>query len=573
MMYGFYISNCPNQQGAAVLGEGKVRSFGGIQFMYHPMPKFERDKLFYEDEEKILLLDGVIFNQRELMSDVSGSWQSVVDGLYRYNPENFFSALRGSFCGAVLEKASLRLTVFTNHSGEKTVYYTVQNGIFIVASHNNILTEILRENHLPVQPDPAACRELIACGSILAGKTPFQQVRRVTAGKYVSICNGAAEETRYHIFRNVPEHTLSLDECIEELDKRFRKAVDRIFSKNKEYGYQGECDLSGGLDSRMVTWVAHDLGYHNILNVCYCQSGNLDHTVSKKIAKKLGNPYFFFPMDGGELLTDVDEVVGILGGQESYIVSTGANRAIQSICKKYPEIGLTAMGLWGEALKANCVIGDAHTPPDMKYRYSDIVPLELDDAVKQDYETYEQMCFYEYGAPFILSSMLVRQQLFEAMTPNADVEYLEFVYRLPVEYRKDGRLLCAWITKKYPEAAKFVWQTTQKPVDKSYNHQIYWPKVAGDVRKFCVRCINKAGRILHLPIQISQRTDMNPFDVWYRTNPALRKFVQSYYEEKLPLVKDADLRQILTETFTKGAARDKLQAVNLLAVYHRYFAR
>ena len=44
-MYGFYISNCPSQRGAAVLGEGKTLSFGGIQFMYHPMPKFEQDKL------------------------------------------------------------------------------------------------------------------------------------------------------------------------------------------------------------------------------------------------------------------------------------------------------------------------------------------------------------------------------------------------------------------------------------------------------------------------------------------------------------------------------------------------
>ena len=480
-------------------------------------------------------------------------------------------ALRGSFCGVVMDKQRKSVCAFTNHSGEKTIYYTVQASLFVVASHNNILTEILRENNLSVQPDLTACKELVALGSILHGKTPFQKVRRVTAGKYVKLINGQSEEFRYHMFHNVPEYDLTLEECIEELDKRFRKAVDRIFSKNKEYGYQGECDLSGGLDSRMVTWIAHELGYQDILNVCYCQSGNLDHIISKKIAKKLGNPYFFLPMDGGDLLTDVDEVVGILGGQESYIVSTGANRAIQSIYKKYPRIGLTAMGLWGEALKANCVIGNAHTCPDMKYRYSDIVPLELDDEVKQDYETYEQMCFYEYGASFILSSMLVRQQLFEVMTPNVDVEYLEFVYRLPVEYRKDGRLLCAWITKKYPEAAKFVWQTTRKPVDKSYNHQIYWPKVAGDLRRFCVRCINKVGRILRLPIQISQRTDMNPFDLWYRTNPSLQEFITGYYEKNISRVEDPVLLHILTETFNKGAARDKLQVINLLAVYKRYF--
>lgn len=571
-MYGFYISNCPSQRGAAVLGEGKTLSFGGIQFMYHPMPKFEGDKLFYEDEEKILLLDGVIFNQRELMSDVSGSWQFVVDGLYRNNPENFFSVLRGSFCGAVLEKASLRLTAFTNHSGEKTVYYTVQNGIFIVASHNNILTEILRENHLPVQPDTAACRELIACGSILAGKTPFQQVRRVTAGKYVSICNDSAEETRYHIFRNVPEHTLSLDECIEELDKRFRKAVDRIFSKNKEYGYMGECDLSGGLDSRMVTWVAHDLGFQNIANVCYCQSGNIDHTTSRRIARDLGNEYVFLPMNGGDFLTEVDEVVDKFGGQVSYLICTGANRAMKELKNK--NIFLCATGLLGELHNAYWVEGEKHTAPAYTaLRYSSVIDYTVPAEYSVGYENYEQMNLYEFSALLFLSSSLVRQQQAEVTSPFIDVDYLEFAYRIPLQWRQNYGLTKAWMVSKYPKAASYVWQTKRMPVSYVYYNKIYWPKVAGDVRSFFVRCINKVGRTLHVPIQISQRTDMNPFDVWYRTNPALRKFVQSYYEEKLPLVKDADLRQILTETFTKGAARDKLQAVNLLAVYHRYFAR
>lgn len=570
-MYGFYISNCPCQRGAAVLGEGKALSFGGIQFMYHPMPKFENDKLFYEDEEKILLLDGVIFNQRELMSGSSKSWQSVVEGLYQQDPETFFTALRGSFCGAVLEKRSGVLRAFTNHSGEKTVYYTMQGDRFVVASHNNILTEILRENHLPVVPDLEACKELVALGSLLHGKTPFRGVRRVTAGRAVTISGGQSTESQYHMFRNLPEHEMSLEECIDELDKRFRKAVDRIFSKNREYGYQGECDLSGGLDSRMTAWVAHDLGYENMLNVCYCQSGNIDHTTSRKIAHDLGNEYLFFPMDGGEFLTDADEVVNKFGGQVSYLVCTGANRALKQFQDK--NIGLCVTGLLGELHNAYWVEGDSHTKPDyISNRYSSVVPYRVPTQYAVSYDNFEQMNLYEYSAVLFLLSGLVRQQTFEFTSPFIDVDYLEFAYRIPLKWRRDYGLTKAWMVQKYPKAAKYVWQTKRMPVSYAYYHKRYWPAVLDDVRTFGIRCVNKACRLLNVPIQLTTRQDMNPFDIWYRTNSDLRKFLQSYYDANLSLVTDPALRQILTETYTKGAVRDKLQVINLLAVYRRYFA-
>ena len=76
--------------------------------------------------------------------------------------------------------------------------------------------------------------------------------------------------------------------------------------------------------------------------------------------------------------------------------------------------------------------------------------------------------------------------------------------------------------------------------------------------------------MLNLPLQFSVRTDMNPFDLWYRTNPKLRAFINRYYTEHLDRVTDATLRADLVNVFN-GSAREKLQVLNLLAVYKRYF--
>lgn len=567
-MFGFVITNSTGYTGTGLTSAQSIR-YGGTAFFYSPLPKFEEDKLFFEDEEKIVLLDGVIFNKQELMREYGcDSWKACFNKIFFLSPELFMNELRGSFCGAILCKSSGALMIFENQSGEKPVYYSAQKDFFVIASHNNLLLPLLRSEGIVVEADVQGCRELAALGYCAHGNTPFKNVRRLFAGKKLYIEHGVAREERYHMFRNIPEHELSLEECVEEFDKRFRAAVERIFSKNEEYGYQAECDLSGGLDSRMATWVAADLGFENIFNVCYCMTGNLDHTISKKIAEDLGNEYFFLPLDGGDFLRDADEVVEKYGGQVSYIVSTGANRAMKEIAKH--NIGMTVTGLLGELHNAYWTEGNEHTAPNLTTnRYSAAVDYQLPESYKEEYDNFEQMNLYEFSNLMFLSSAIVRQQNVEVTSPFIDVDFLEFAYRIPLKYRKNYLLTQTWMVNKYPEAAKYVWQTMRMPVDKHYFGKLYMPKIFDDIRSIAVRGFNKGARMLNLPFQIALKADMNPFGMWYRTNPEIRAFAENYYEANIPLVKDAQLREDLAAAFA-GDTRDKLQAINLLAVYKRY---
>lgn len=568
IMYGFLICRgCSS----TVMNGASVLSFRDTHFYFTPPPRFENDRLFFEDDEKLLLLDGVIFNKRELMQAHEGvSWQQLVSDMYRAAPESFQNELRGSFRGAVCEKASGRLLLFTNHSGEKAVYYTAQGSVFLAASHNDILTGAMKQLGLPVIPDEAALRELLATGSFLHGNTPFRGVRRLVAGKRLELDGDSCTESRYHMFHNVPEHELTLEQCVEEMDKRFRKAVDRIFSKNEEYGYQGECDLSGGLDSRMATWVAHDLGYKNILNICYCQSGKIDNTTSRSIAHDIGNDYLFLAMDGGDFLMDIDETVGKFGGQVCYNVCTGANRALKKIADR--NIKLCVTGLLGELDNAYWVEGESHTAPGYtQNRYSSVIPFSAPAEYSEGYDNFEQMNLYEYSVPLFMSSALVRQQQCDVTSPFVDVDFLEFSYRVPLKWRRHYLLTMTWMVTKYPQAARYVWQSKRMPVDKFYRHQVYIPKYFADCKRFVIRCVNKAGRMLKLPIQYALNDDMNPLDTWLRANPRLHQFTEDYFSQNIDRVGDPQLKADLQSTFREGGASDKIQALNLLAVYKRYF--
>lgn len=573
-MYGFLVvkGNAKETKPAALIGCRKI-SCKDITMYYAPLPKFENDHLFYEDETKIVLLDGVVFNKKELLTQYGKSdWRSTFEILYAKNQTLFFNQLRGSFCGAVYEKKKDALCLFTNQSGERMICYTHRANLFAAATHNNILVEFMKEQGMTVSPNIQACRELLAMGSVLHGGTPFEGIFRLMAGNYVLLdSKGSCQEQRYHMFHNIPEHDLSLDECIEELDKRFRKAVDRIFSKNTEYGYKAECDLSGGLDSRMATWVAHDLGYKNILNVCYCQSGKIDHKTSQKVAHDLGNDYFFLPMDNGEILKDVDEVVDKFGAQLLYFMCTGANRAVKEMSSR--GVGLSVTGLMGgEVHNAYWVEGSEHTPPRYTSdRYSKIVPLTVPESYSNGYENYEQMNLYEYGYLQFLSSAIVRQQYCETATPYVDVDYLEFAYRIPLKWRQNYCLMPTWMMKKYPEAAKYVWQAARMPVENYFNHKLYWPKVLNDFSYIPKQFTNRVARRLKIPFQFSQCSDMNPVNLWVLQNKDLQNFFENYYRDHINDVSDQSLRKDIQKTFEKGYGMDKTMAINLLGVYKRYF--
>ena len=66
---------------------------------------------------------------------------------------------------------------------------------------------------------------------------------------------------------------MTLGDAVEQLDVLFRKAVSRCFEKDKAYGYNNHlASLSGGIDSRMVNFVAKELGYKKISNYTFGQS-------------------------------------------------------------------------------------------------------------------------------------------------------------------------------------------------------------------------------------------------------------------------------------------------------------
>lgn len=568
-MYGFLVSN-KEIKTIDEFVSGSMIVAGGYYFFYNPMNKFQNDKLFYEDENKVVLLDGVVLNIDELKKEYNKtSWKEVFDYIYQNSNSMFMDKLRGSFCGVVYDKTAKEIIAFTNHSGERAAYYYKNEDCLMIANHIFFIKSLLEQAGNSMNPCIQGCYEMLITGSCLSHNTPYSNVHRITAGKFISVKNNIVAEDYYHFFSNLPEHDLDLDECIERGDVLFRQAVDRIFRKNTEYGYQGECDLSGGLDSRMATWVAHDLGYRNILNVCYCVKNHLDQTISQKMANDLGNEYYFLPMDSN-IFRDIDKKVTYTGGQIDYTLSTGAVKVLETIDNN---IGMCCTGLLGEIQNAYWVEGEEHTKPkywrDGIHERTKMVGTKFPSEYGKIYENYEQMNLYELSYNFYMSSAISRQQLVEVVSPFVDVDYLDFIYKVPLKWRRHYKYVLAWMTKKYPKATMYKWASTGRLVNKSCDKEFNLSNRV-DIVRFFRLAVNKMLRMVNVSYCFDSKFDMNPFEKWYKTDKEIRDYLDDYFEKNIGLVSVDSLKEDMVKMFKDGDHEDKLLVNNLLAAFKNF---
>lgn len=556
-----------------LLSDVKVIRNDNIVFEYSANEKFSYDKIFSEYKDNIVLLDGVILNSDEISpnNDMKKFAEFYTDSIVKDN--NYFNKLRGSFRGALYSNLKNKLLIFTSHLGEKLVYYYKHNDLIIITTHLLLMKEALKLNGVVYTENTQAFNEMLVTGSLLHGNTFIEGVKRLTGGEYLIIDTNSYEINikRYHTFHNIPEHDLSIDEMVENADKLFRNAVDRLFRKNKLYGYKTVADLSGGLDSRLVTFVANDLGYKNFLNVCYCQKNKIDHLASRDMANSLGNDYYFYPMDDASFIYDTDKINYITGGQILYYLCTGADHTYSNI--DLSNVGACFTGLLGELDNAYWVEGNTHTAPNyIVNRYSKNISLSIPNSYTFGYDNYEQMNLYEYSASLFLLSGLNRQAKIEVLSPFIDVDFLEFSYRIPLSLRLGYKFTVYWLMKKYSNACKFLWQTKRMPVEYFYNKKFYLPKLLWDISDNIKKVINKFTREFNINFALTLKDDMNPLDVWYKMNADVRNYIKNYYDENILKVKNDKIVMQINKAYNSNFIRNKILAINLISDYKLFFS-
>lgn len=541
---------------------GEITDFGDFAQYNHLLNKFADDRVFVVDEKQVCFLDGYLFNKEELINKNDDKWQEVFTKRMGTQPKECLQKLRGGFCGYHYNKLTKELIVYTDHTSNKALFYYIKEDSWMVSSSLALMVRVLKANNILYRFNEKAAKYIMTYGFMLDDSTYVKEIHRLLHGNYLKVCgNEVVMDTYYSLYYTQTDITRK--EAVEQIDCAFRRAVEREFRKDQEYGYRHLVDLSGGLDSRMVAVVADDMGFTDQLNISYSQLEYTDATVSGKIARDLHHEYLFKALDDALWMYDVDEMVLKSNGASSYMAMTGGNRLLKSL--NLNQFGIEHTGMLGDVIISSYYNDKAsafQTPQYGYNQYSQSLCYEFDEELLHKFDTQELFTLNTRGLLGMQVSYMIRQNYIETASPFLDVDFLDTVLSLPFDYRAKHSIYLQWIAEKYPNAAEYGWEKWGG-VKPKQSHLFF--------RK--VRTTQRLAYIWYCKMRkTANRDNMNPEDYWFQNNAEIQNYIQDMYEKRIGnAILSDELRQDLSKLFLQGDITDKSLALTVLSAAHLFF--
>lgn len=574
-MPGFFVSNCNADFDLHERMEDRfIRQKANtptedITMLSLTLNKFLDDKLFVNNDAYIVILEGYLLNKADLLKQYKqSSLYDLVVTLYQEKGEVFPEVFRGCFSGVLLDKQKNSWQVFTNQIGDNPVFYYFDGAVFAAASQVKYLIDFCKSCGRLLTFNESCAYQLLTFGYVATNETYANEIGRLGGGEYLVFKNGEARIKKYHRFEKHPDRFAKSteSEMIDAIDAAFRNAVRLEWGKDTEYGYKHLSDLSGGLDSRMNYWVAHEMCPCRSLVLTYSKAGYLDETIAEAIAQKWNDELIFKALDDISFLYDIDENVEMLGGLSLYAAITGGKRLLETL--NLDGYGIEHTGQVGDAALGSFFKSPndgIHKQP--KGMYSQRLEARLSETVNnwdQNYDDYEVYLMYVRGFHGACNSHLIRRNYTEVGSPFLNVEFLQLCFDIPVKYRIGHNIYRKWILKKYPGAAEFRWEKTGTKLTEG--------KAVAFIGRAIKRGPNKIKSKLGLYRNI--RSGMNPLGYWLRNNVDVREYMNGYEQNGyrwLPVGVSEQLVNDLKMLYATGSAYEKTMVLTVLAAAKLYF--
>lgn len=527
----------------------------------YTLNKFKNDKIFLDNELYIIVLEGVVLNNHQLMKH-GEKWEDTFVRLYETKGDVFFKNFRGSFSGLLYDKKKRKWLIFTDQIGSKHIYYTINNDNFLFTSEINDLYSCLKYNNLNFSLDEQSAYMLLSYGYMLVDNTLCTEIKKLLPGHYIKIEDNNFNIHQYFSLPDKYNESITEEETIENIDNLFRDAIRLQFEKDIEYGYKHLVALSGGLDSRMTAWVAHEMGYTNQLNFTFSQSDYLDETIAKEISADLKHEWIFKALDNGLFLRDIDEINEMTGGNVLYYGLAHANSMLKYI--NFEKLGILHTGQVGGIIKGyyslleNLEYGGSYSS-----KLLEKVNVNICNTNLIKYE--RDFLFYNRQVNGTLSGNLTSNNFTETISP-----YLlpELIYFCTSSKIKKNQLMTKWILKKYPNAGNYVWENTKSKLGQKQINIIYKGNKI-PINKIFPLVLQKAGLKAR---PSSTKKHMNPLEYWYNTNTDIKQFQDNYFNANIDKILSPDLKNDCMMLYNIGNAIEKNQVLTLLSAVKLFFS-
>jgi len=259
----------------------------------------------------------------------------------------------------------------------------------------------------------------------------------------------------------------------------------------------------------------------------------------------------------------VDDVMQLTEGFAHYLPLSHGKYAIDQL--DFSSLGLLHTGQLGDVTLGSYCRQHKHSRATHQKYISDKLLHHLPDEDCLDYENQEMMLYLNRGLNYILMGNLPVQQHSEALSPFLDVDVLEFCLSLPLEYRAHHAIYKKWILQKYPDAARYKWESLGRRIN-ARTVLINGKSIAlTALPAFILQGIQ-----YHLKgsKKVSARNrGMNPFPYWYAHRPGIRENLDRYFLNHVDLIRDPALKSDCEALYHDGSVYEKSQVLSLLSTF------
>lgn len=534
--------------------------------------KFIDDKVFKKIDDYIIITEGVFLNKQSLCNTYNSSWCDVLLSLIKNDDHFYFDKLRGNFSGGHYNPEKDEWIFYTNTTEEKPVFYYADNGIYMVASELRYIITALRKLGIEYHVDQDAFYNALTFGFMVSDRTFIKECKKLPYGSFLVCKNGSVEVNRYYELNNEKDllDTWSDQQLIDEWDRIFNEAVILNCKKDDEYGYSHIFELSGGVDSRMTTWVAAHNGFNPILNISYTQTDSLDEQIAKKVSQTLGTELMVKSLNSGKILMDYEEVIRMNYGLSLYPGIAYTNSILKVL--NFEQLGAINTGTFGGVFNKD--------PENMRLEgaYSQKLSNRIKDSDLRDpnIENFELYKVRNREFRGNVCSQIALYNYSEVLSPFLYREFVDFYFKIPYDKRKNDYIYIKWIATKYPEAAKI-------PVERFQNGLMTDSVFKQKIRRMRYYGLKKSLQYVLWKLHITPNMNnslkaksMNPFDSWYENVPVVKNDMDSYMAGTIEQEKNKHLltEQMYTdalELYNTGTAREKTQVITAIAAVKTLF--
>lgn len=530
--------------------------YDDIKIQRRTIKKFLYDKIFYQNENYLIVTEGVIFNKFELIKKYQKeNFKDTIIEMYEKNGDTFFNEFRGSFSGIFIYKKENRNIIYGEQIGSKLLfYYKFEKGI-IIASEIKWILEILKMNNLDYSLDKVGTYSLLTFGFMLSDFTLFSEIKKIFPGNYLELKGNSLTNKVFHKFTRKEMAEYNEKECVEKLDFLFKKATKYQVDKNKEYGYLDLAPLSAGYDTRMMNLQLKEMGAKEIYNLTYSETDNNDEIIPKILARNWGNHFLFKALDNGKSLFYLDETIERNMGMVYY--AGGAQVYDSFHLLDFDKFGIVHTGMLGDGYpeySGKYIFGNWVTSKTLLEKLKKLIPNNIYDEDGEIFTTYTRgFNGMNMGQPLLL------QEYTESYTPFQDIDWLEYYLTIPQEKRRNRYIQNIWMKEKFPIEASI-------PINgikiNEFKFNIFGKQ----------KTLNQILNFLKNKVINFRRKGMNPLNYWYENNIELRKFINNYYEDNIFRLNNyPEIQEDVNKLFKSEKIIEKIQVLSLLSALKLYF--